>query len=72
MPGIDMADPERTETKSGLTGSPNFLRDATSTCLICSRTSSIKPAGNSLLGVSKKVKHASVEITKPGGTFRPI
>ena len=38
MPGIDSAAPERTETSSGLAGSPNFLPTSVSICLRAAST----------------------------------
>ena len=45
MPGMDIAPPERTDTRSGAEGSPRRLPVARSTPASCSRTSSIRPAG---------------------------
>ena len=45
MPGIDMGDPERTETSRGLVASPNFFPVRASSEAIASRTEPIRPVG---------------------------
>ena len=50
MPGIENLAPERTETSSGLSGSPKPLPERASTSCIASRTSSQRPVGQLLAG----------------------
>ena len=45
IPGIDNAEPDLTETSSGLPAAPNVLPVAASTLAISSRISAINPAG---------------------------
>ena len=70
IPGIENLAPERTETRSGLAGSPKPLPVRRSTSLTASRTSCQRPSG-SCSPAAKKSLHASVVIVKPGGTGRP-
>ncbi len=51
MPGMENLAPERTETRSGLLGSPKFLPVLASTAFSASRTSSQRPAGSCLPAV---------------------
>ena len=46
MPGMDMAEPERTETSSGSSLPPNFLPVFCSSARMWARTSSIVPSGS--------------------------
>ncbi len=70
MPGIDIAEPERTDTSSGLVAPPKTLPVFCSRARTCCRTSSMSPAGSRF--ASRYARHASVETVKPGGTLRPI
>ena len=46
MPGIDIAEPERTDTSSGSAAAPKRLPVASSTRRSCACTSSIRPSGS--------------------------
>ncbi len=48
IPGIETGEPERTDTRRGLSRSPNFFPVSPSNRLIDLRTSSIKPSGKRL------------------------
>ncbi len=48
MPGMETRAPLRTEMRSGLDGSPNFLPVFFSTTFMLSRTCSHMPSGNLL------------------------
>ena len=50
MPGMDSADPERTETSNGLSPSPNPLPVFFSRAFISTATPSLSPAGSSPSG----------------------
>ena len=50
MPGMENLAPERTETRSGLAGSPKPLPERASTSSTASRTSSQRPCGQLLAG----------------------
>ena len=47
MPGMDMAEPERTEISRGFSPVPKVLPVFSSSACICVRTSSMTPAGSS-------------------------
>ncbi len=51
MPGMDMAEPERTDTSSGLTAPPNCLPVCCSSQAMFSRTLPINPSGSRLLAM---------------------
>ena len=72
MPGMDMAEPERTETSSGSSALPKPFLVFFSKALIWPWTSSHSPGGRSLVGEARYSRHAAVEITNPGGTLSPI
>ena len=48
MPGMLKAAPERTDTSSGFSTSPNPLPVSSSSCFMCATTSSHRPGGSSL------------------------
>ena len=71
MPGMDMAEPERTDTSRGLAALPNPLPVLASRAFIWAWTSSMTPGGRVRAGEARYSRQAAVEMTKPGGTFRP-
>src|SRR6266404_4051067 len=70
IPGIDIAAPERTETRSGSLGSPSFFFVVFSIVASPRSTCSQRPGGN-LPPPLKYALHAAVVIVNPGGTGRP-
>ena len=70
IPGIESLAPERTETKSGFSLSPNFLPVCFSTSAKAAFTSSITPSGILLPELIYSMQ-VSVVIVKPGGTGSP-
>jgi hypothetical protein len=70
IPGIDAGAPDRTETSSGFSPSPNTLPVALSRRARCASTSSGSPAG--YFPVREYFAQTAVEITNPGGTGTPI
>ena len=67
IPGMLIAAPERTETRSGFFGSPSFFPAARSTAASAFSTCSQRPGG-SLRPEAKYALQAAVVIVKPGGT----
>ena len=65
------AAPDRTETRSGLDGSPRVAPITSSTVLRPSNTSSQRPSGN-MLPFTLYSWHVSVVMVRPGGTERPM
>src|SRR3990172_7350117 len=70
MPGIDTRAPDRTDTRSGLAGSPKRRLVADSSRRRLVTTSSHMPSGCRFSRL-KYSTHASVVIVKPGGTGMP-
>ena len=71
IPGIESFAPERTDTRSGLLLSPNFLPVNCSSSLMFLATSPIS-AGGSLPPASLYFLQVSVVIVNPGGTGSPM
>jgi hypothetical protein len=69
IPGIDTAAPERTDTRSGSSGSPNRLPVVFSSLTKCSSISSSSPSGKS--PDAMYALQASVVIVNPAGTGTP-
>jgi len=70
MPGIEAGAPDRTETRSGFSASPNTFPVVLSSRTRFFSTSASSPGGN--FPVFEYFAQTSVEITKPGGTGTPI
>src|SRR6266849_2088055 len=70
MPGIENLAPERTLTRSGLFGSPNFLPVFLSRVFRATVVCSHIPGGNLPL-FARYARQASVVMVKPGGTGIP-
>ena len=68
MPGIETGAPERTLTSNGSAGSPNRRPTASSTVRMCASISVSSPCGQPS---ARKVLHAVVVMTNPGGTGSP-
>jgi len=69
MPGIENFAPLRTETRSGLAGSPNFRPTAASIAANASAICFFNPGGN--FPFAAYALQALVVIVKPGGTGKP-
>jgi hypothetical protein len=65
IPGIDTGAPDRTLTRSGLSGSPKRWPTPSSTCAMWARSSMSRPSGQPWARYSL---HASVDTVNAGGT----
>ena len=70
MPGIEARAPERTDTSSGLSGSPNFLTTTRSIFSSAASVSRFTASGN-FPPAALNCAQTPVEIVKPGGTGTP-
>src|ERR1017187_7303976 len=71
MPGIEARAPERTETRSGFDGSPNFLPSNFSILATAVLTSASRSFGNLPPALLNSVQ-TSVVMVNPGGTGTPM
>ncbi len=71
IPGIETRAPERTETRSGLSGSPKLLPVSASTFFSAARSSASSARG-SFMPARVYSAQTSVVIVKPGGTGIPM
>jgi hypothetical protein len=71
IPGIEMAAPERTDTSSGRSWSPNLRPISVSIDLTPLKTSGQTEAGSAPLDLWKAAQ-TSVVMVKPGGTESPM
>ena len=69
IPGIETGAPERTDTRRGRGPPPNLRPVRASRSATAVVTSSMSPSGSA--PVSMYSRHASVVMTKPGGTGSP-